>query len=109
LEDCNGNVQIEFPNHLKVEKSYEIIIFHFQTQTTHNPFFQETLMIPGHIHFPDGSELIARYTTNLEQEDRHTFYLPKEVALPLRIRTRLPGDRMSWRGLKGSKKIKDIF
>ena len=31
------------------------------------------------------------------------------VAFPLTVRHRLPGDRMSYRGLDGSKKIKDIF
>src|SRR5699024_1849075 len=32
-----------------------------------------------------------------------------DTPLPLHIRTRRAGDRMSWKGLNGSKKIKDVF
>lgn len=109
LKVDKGNVQIDFPDHLKIERSYETILFHFQTKATPQPSFQETLTIPGQIRLPDGSELIARYTAAPQQEDRYTYYLTPEVALPLHVRTRVPGDRMSWQGLDGSKKIKDIF
>src|SRR5699024_7878202 len=46
----------------------------------------------------------------LKTRDSNIYYFEKEsVKLPLKVRKRMPGDRISWQGLNGSKKIKDIL
>src|SRR5699024_9246700 len=45
-----------------------------------------------------------------QHDDLYSFtFEADQVALPLYIRNRKPGDRMTWQGLNGSKKIKDLF
>ena len=45
-----------------------------------------------------------------EKDDNFTCRLDtNEISLPLTIRTRKVGDRMEVKGLKGTKKINDIF
>src|SRR5699024_10937012 len=72
--------------------------------------FHYEIGIPGEISLPNASTLKVTYIENREKESEEELVIPVEhVVLPLHIRTRKPGDRMSWRGLNGSKKIKDIF
>lgn len=47
--------------------------------------------------------------TIIPSEQSTAFFDAKELIYPLTIRSRLPGDSMSLMGLKGSKKVKDIF
>lgn len=45
-----------------------------------------------------------------EQKGNDVFIIdPEAVRLPLRVRTRRAGDRMTLKGTKGTKKIKEIF
>lgn len=44
------------------------------------------------------------------EEDQYTYYCSKEVVtLPLTVRYRQPGDRISWEGLQGRKKVSQLF
>jgi tRNA(Ile)-lysidine synthase len=110
LETGKSNVTINFPRRLQVEKSYEQIIFSFLDSNPQNSAFQKVLHIPSKIDLPNGSKLIASYTkAPLQAGDYFWACDAEKIALPLHIRTRQPGDRMSWAGLNGRKKIKDIF
>lgn len=61
------------------------------------------------------TESIGLFPKNVEQPkdadiEMDTLLISKDnLHLPLRIRHRKPGDRMSYKGLSGRKKIKDIF
>ncbi|MUK88056.1 tRNA lysidine(34) synthetase TilS [Ornithinibacillus sp. L9] len=112
LQRDKGNVQIDFPQQLIVEKSYQTIRFSFQSTNPQDLSFHYLLDIPGEVVLPDGSKVSATYVEQDEMNDRydkHTYVLSGDIALPLHIRTRKNGDRMRWKGLNGSKKIKDIF
>ncbi|WP_235792959.1 tRNA lysidine(34) synthetase TilS [Virgibacillus salidurans] len=109
LQSDKGNVQIDFPAHLKLEKVYGKLIFNFLPEEA-PPSFHKTLEVPGRVDFPDGSTVTAFYNNTYYGQDKHSYFCNKEeIALPLHIRTRLAGDRMHWKGLEGSKKLKDIF
>lgn len=111
IADQKGTVKIDFPRGILVERSYGTVILHEQVKKTDNAY-QEVIQIPGKTVLPDGSKLIAEMVTDPGQtnENKHTYFLMKEtITFPLIIRTRQPGDRMSWQGLSGSKKLKDIF
>lgn len=104
-----GNVQIDFPRHLKVEKAYNKLIFYFQEKEENEPF-HEVLAVPGKVLLPNGDTIRATYTNEVPIQNEHTYIcLESQVVLPFHIRNRQDGDRMTWNGLNGSKKLKDIF
>ncbi|WP_373894558.1 tRNA lysidine(34) synthetase TilS [Virgibacillus sp. CBA3643] len=111
LQSGKGNVQIDFPAHLKLEKVYGKLMFYFFMQErVHHPSYYKTLEVPGRIDFPDGSVVTAVYSNTYHGQHKYSYFCnSEEIALPLHIRTRLAGDRMRWKGLAGSKKLKDIF
>lgn len=110
LDKPEGNVQLDFPHGLTLEKSYETLLLYYKDQYPENNSFHQTIHIPATLDFPDGAKLTASYTDSPREEDKYIFVCDvNKVTLPLYIRTRQNGDRMSWKGLKGSKKIKDIF
>lgn len=110
LAKDKSNVQIDFPRHLKVKKAYNKLIFYFQEEENNFPNFHEVLKVPGEVLLPNGNKMIATYQDEVKSINENTYIcLESEIKLPLHIRTRRDGDRMSWKGLNGSKKLKDIF
>lgn len=55
------------------------------------------------------TEAIGLFTTADQLADDELVIAEEHLHLPLRIRHRQPGDRMTYKGLAGSKKISDIF
>lgn len=110
LNSTMGNVEIDFPRHLKLKRSYQKVMFYFTNKHHVSSPYHFILDIPEKVSLPNGSQISAVHTDKREREDRFTYICAlDDVELPLHIRTRQPGDRMSWKGLNGSKKIKDIF
>lgn len=110
LHDDQGNAQIDFPDHLQIEKSYGELIFSFPDSVVQATGFNKVLNIPGKTILPDGSSIIANLTEDPFEEDETVLVSRvKDLVLPLHIRTRQQGDRLSWKGLTGSKKIKAVF
>src|SRR5699024_8111317 len=104
-----GNVQIQFPNQLVIEAMYDEIVFEFQVNEELSAY-EELLNVPGDVTLPDGSVIQAMIADYEITGDKNTYVCEVDaVSLPLKVRTRKPGDRMSWKGLNGTKKIKDIF
>ncbi|SDQ04186.1 tRNA lysidine(34) synthetase TilS [Virgibacillus salinus] len=110
LESDSGNVQIDFPDSLKLRKIYQKAVFCFSNDQSHPVSYHKIVDIPGEVKLPNGITVTANYT-GCPDSNSDTEYICNKasVALPLHIRTRQNGDRMSWRGLEGSKKVKDIF
>jgi len=110
LQHKKSHVQMNFPQALVVEKSYQSIIFYFQDHYRQRTLYHKVLYVPGQLKLPDGSVLRAQYTNQQRTTDQYTYICTVGTDdLPLHIRTRRDGDRMSWKGLNGRKKIKDIF
>lgn len=110
FQEEGTNKVIDFPNGLKVERAYNQARLYFQTDRNIEPFLGKLQSVPSSIRLPDGHVLTLTYTDK-DKCDRADTYIFSEdqVRFPLHIRNRKPGDRMSWEGLQGSKKIKDIF
>jgi tRNA(Ile)-lysidine synthase len=78
------------------------------------------LPVPGGVELPDSEWVVEARTFNTGIEAVQAlgnnpdslwyalFELDK-LTLPLVVRSYRPGDRMCWRGLKGSKKLQDLF
>lgn len=106
-----SNKTIDFPNELILERSYDQAIIYYQQQAK----FAEQLHIlipevPSTITLPNGATLTAKYADTRMTELPNTYFFSQgQVTFPLHIRNRKQGDRMSWRGLQGTKKLKDVF
>lgn len=104
--------QVNFPKQLIIEKSYENIKLYFRHRDTtiDDTFTTKQLHVPDSVQLPDKMLITTQFTEIKEAVDQWTHIVElSEEDLPLIVRTRQPGDRMTWKGLKGSKKIKDIF
>ncbi|TFJ92985.1 tRNA lysidine(34) synthetase TilS [Lentibacillus salicampi] len=110
LNDRHGNVRIDFPHRLKLERSYQNISLYFMNGKPEPLSYHMLIALPGETVLPNGGAIAADVTSNPGIPDDMVYVCDKEtVALPLHIRTRKPGDRLRWRGMNGSKKVKDIF
>lgn len=110
LKGNQGNTRIDFPEGLQLERSYDTLFLSFIKENPPKDLYQQILEIPGRIELCDQAELTVNITDHMPKEDLHTWVCAIEnISLPLSVRTRQAGDRMSWQGLDGSKKIKDIF
>lgn len=116
IDEETSNQVLDFPYGLKLEKSYEDIHFFFSTIEVENNDINEPLILNLNktinldLNKKLSSTLLREDTTDLKTSDSNIYYFEKEsVELPLKVRKRKPGDRISWQGLNGSKKIKDIL
>lgn len=113
IGDQLANKSIDFPNGLKIEKSYEKVHLYFDQAEKNEIMYERTITsLPLEIALPNGDILHIERTkiSDTKKTDVYTLVYPeKEIAWPLHIRHRRRGDRMSYEGLNGSKKLKDIF
>lgn len=101
---------LDFPNGLKVIRSYGFC--HFEIFPTAFQPFKYELHVPGRVRLPDGRQIEADYLLDEAErnQDSTSFLIElEETSFPLIIRTRKAGDRMSLKGMVGTRKLKDIF
>ena len=95
---------VHLPNNVKVIKTYNEISFGFDDLV--NDVYE--IEISEVVNLPNGMNIViskeeddtSNYTTRLST---------KEVSLPLYVRSRRNGDKISVKGMKGHKKVNDIF
>lgn len=113
LMDPTSNKLIHFPKKLFIEKSYDVIHFYFEADQLADKLYQYRIeRVPSQITLPNNDGMIIRVVDELStvHQRKYTFAYPEAaVTFPLHIRHRKAGDRMSYEGLQGSKKVKDIF
>lgn len=110
LEGDKGHTMIDFPSNLQIERSYKELNFFFKNTVYSQATCEQILQIPGSVQLPDGGNLVIDYAKKIPKQDQYTLVCHAEhVSLPLAVRVRKQGDKMSWRGLSGTKKLKDIF
>ncbi|WP_080871801.1 tRNA lysidine(34) synthetase TilS [Oceanobacillus timonensis] len=110
LRRRNGSLSMDFPLRLRMTNTYGQIYLQFGHQPSTKPAHSFQLTVPGEVQLSDGTKVEAIMVKEAPKEDEATFIFPLDsVSLPLHIRVRKAGDRMSVRGLNGSKKLKDIF
>ncbi|WHY67195.1 tRNA lysidine(34) synthetase TilS [Neobacillus sp. SuZ13] len=100
---------LDFPNGLKVIRSYYSLTFQFQSNEA--PSYHFELKEPGVINLPNGGEINCRYVTEeiLDADVNTALFSVGRIKWPIIIRSRKIGDRMTIKGLNGSKKVKSIF
>ncbi|MFP7256083.1 tRNA lysidine(34) synthetase TilS [Terribacillus goriensis] len=108
IASSKANSSLDFPAGLQLTKSYSRMTVSFRNEA--KDLFHYTFHAPGCVTLPDGSLLTASFTPHSTENGSHDFVLPlADVTLPLQIRTRKNGDKMKLRGMRGTKKVKDIF
>ncbi|WP_245831000.1 tRNA lysidine(34) synthetase TilS [Sediminibacillus massiliensis] len=108
LHSPKPNITVDFPSGLIISKAYEEITFSFENVKPID--FYITLSVPGEAVLPDGS-IISASITDCPVDNKGTAFVCEleNITLPLIIRSRKQGDRMKIKGMKGRKKLKDIF
>jgi tRNA(Ile)-lysidine synthase len=101
------NISIILPNNIKVRKEYDKLYFDTQDKKTdeYDYVFDKDIITPIGI---------IKYITDtsLYKEDKSNNIIrinSKDVKLPLHIRNKKNGDKISVKNMNGSKKVSDIF
>lgn len=110
LEADKPSGVLHFPNKLTISRSYDDCVFTFEL-TQSIPAYEYDIPIPGVIQLPNGHSLTARiYNGKYDKKETDIFLVDEsKVRFPIRVRTRRPGDKIQLKGMKGHKKVKDIF
>jgi tRNA(Ile)-lysidine synthase len=101
---------LDFPNGLKIVKSYDECVLSFDMQTEASSY-EFKLKIPGIVTLKKG-KIIGEVTDFLPdiQLNKNVIICDLEkLTLPLIVRTRQQGDVMSQQGMEGTKKLKALF
>lgn len=110
LADEAKNKQLHFPENLLVEKVYDKLIFYFNKQQVQT-FHYDVHTLPATLALPNRAKLtITLQDEWVNVDDKYTYICARnQIDFPLAVRTRRPGDRIRYRGLNGSKKLKDLL
>lgn len=99
-----ANVKVHLPNNIQAIKAYDTLILGTieQKKLEYEIELIKVVNLPNgmNIELIDNSEVTSNYVTRLSSA---------EVKLPLHVRTRKDGDKISVKGMIGRKKINDIF
>jgi tRNA(Ile)-lysidine synthase len=110
IKNPHPSGSLDFPNGLKVIRSYGKC--YFQLYPIESKPFKLQINRPGVIQLPGGGSIKAEYysgETGRSQEVDTFLVHTGRTGLPLIVRSRQTGDRMTVKGMAGTKKIKDIF
>lgn len=101
---------LDFPSGLRIVRSYGNC--HFELDPPERQSYRFELSGPDQLRLPNGGIIDAQLLNGAHDMDvsNDVFIVDLEqTGTPLIIRTRRNGDRISLKGMAGSKKVKDIF
>ncbi|MFP7737867.1 tRNA lysidine(34) synthetase TilS [Priestia aryabhattai] len=100
---------LDFPNGLRIIRSYNDCLFTFNEGNIEP--YEFIVPIPGVVELPNGHQLICEIHNKVEDIKGNDIFLLDEAhdLKSLKVRTRKNGDKMRVKGMKGHKKVKDIF
>lgn len=104
INSTKPNVYVFLPNSIKVIKSYNNL--KFEREFIDIDSYEVELI--NYVNLPNGKNL--EIVSNSESTSNNTCRLnSKNCTLPLIVRNRKQGDKLTVKGMLGSKKLKDIF
>lgn len=104
IQSKKPNAYIYLPNNLKAIKSYNNLSFIQETITNK----EYEIEIIDYVNLPNGKNIEVMESS--KDSSNNVCRLSKdEVSFPLRVRTRMDGDKICIKGMLGSKKVSDIF
>jgi tRNA(Ile)-lysidine synthase len=101
------NIELLLPNNILIKKQYDKLIFNSKL----SDIKEYDYILDNHINTPVG---IVEIIEDISQDDNDTsnniIRLNKnDIKLPLHVRTKKDGDRISIKNMNGSKKVSDVF
>ncbi|MCF6411905.1 tRNA lysidine(34) synthetase TilS [Pseudalkalibacillus salsuginis] len=117
IKDCirlmkseNPSGTIHLPGGLFSRREYDKCVFTFQ-QPEDDHSYSYQLELGRMYELPVGKLIFSSLDRNAGyREGKNQFiFQPSQLQLPLFVRTREEGDRLHPAGIKGSKKVKDVF
>lgn len=104
INSSKANTCVHLPNNIQAIKTYDNLVFGYLGQSN-NEYEIELNKI---VNLPNGKNIEV-----VDSSNSNTNFICRlnsnEVKLPLYIRTRRDGDKMTVKGMVGRKKINDIF
>ena len=104
ISSNKSNSIVHLPNNLVVIKSYNDLVFTYDEEQT-DKYAIEVINI---VNLPNG-KIIEKIEDTNEISNNVIRLNSKEIALPLYVRNKRNGDKMTIKGMIGTKKISDIF
>ncbi|WP_203364412.1 tRNA lysidine(34) synthetase TilS [Bacillus sp. REN10] len=100
---------LDLPNGLKVRREYDQCVFSFEQESKQE--YALALQAGEHVTWPFGGQfkLLADEAPTSVHSDYCFLVDPDSVKLPLYVRTRKQGDKISPKGMNGSKKLNRLF
>ena len=104
IKGNKSNSYINLPNDVIARRSYNYfeIIKEIEEIANYEIEFDEIVMLPN-------NKKIEKINDTIDNSNNICRLNSSEISLPLIVRTRKIGDRISVKGLNGTKKVKDIF
>lgn len=104
INSSKANSYINLPNEVIARKDYNYfeIVKEIEDIANYEIEFDEVVMLPN-------NRKIEKIDATIDNSNNICRLDSKEIVLPLIVRTRKMGDRISVKGLNGTKKVKDIF
>lgn len=99
-----ANALVHLPNNVKVIKAYDELGFGFDDESAST----YEIEICDVVNLPNGKN-IEKIMSSDDGSNNVIRLSSSEVVLPLYVRTRKNGDKMSVKGMEGHKKVNDIF
>ena len=104
INSYKPNSVVHLPNNVKAIKSYNELSFAFMEEVDD----KYEIELDSVANLPNGM-IIEKVSDTDDTSNYVTRLSSKEVSLPLYVRTRRNGDKMSVKGMDGHKKVNDIF
>lgn len=99
-----SNMVVDLPNGVQAVKSYQ----NFYLRREMDELTEYEIELSDYAKLPNG-HFIKRVDSTEDNSNNICRVSSDEVVLPLIVRTRKIGDKISLKGMNGSKKVKDIF
>ncbi|WP_010285414.1 tRNA lysidine(34) synthetase TilS [Bacillus timonensis] len=112
LESNHPSGELHFPAGLRIVKSYDSCTYTYKDCKEKPSPYRFRIDTPGLYKLEDGSEIKSQIRKDYPQAlvGNDCFVIdPDTIHLPIFVRTRKVGDKMTVKGMNGSKKVKDIF
>jgi tRNA(Ile)-lysidine synthase len=113
IEGTHPSAQAVLPDGMKVYREYQQVVFSSIIEDNTRAYAY-TLNVPGRLYIPEiGRTIVSFYGTEETKgklaDSVYEVFDSSQIRGKLYVRARREGDRMTVKGMHGSKKVKDIF
>lgn len=112
LASSHPSGELQFPAGLRIVKSYTRCTYTFTDCEEKPSPYRFRIDTPGLYKLEDGSKIKSQVWKSYPEHmvgNNCLIIDPASVRIPIYVRTRKHGDKMTLKGMNGSKKVKDIF